>query len=56
MKAINKKLLKKKQKQDYDRTHMSKREIKVDDIVLLKNNLIGSERSFHKNRSVLTLL
>ena len=35
---------------------MSKREIKVDDIVLLKNNLIGSLRSFHKNRSVLTLL
>ena len=27
----------KKQKRDYDRTHMSKTEIKVDEIVLLKN-------------------
>ena len=32
------KLLRKKQKRDYESRHMSKTEIKVDDIVLLKNN------------------
>ena len=32
------KLLRKKQKRDYDRTHMPKTEIKVDDSVLLKNS------------------
>ena len=36
--ADNIKAAQKKQKRDYDRRHMSKTEIKVDDIVLLKNN------------------
>ena len=31
-------LLRKKQKRDYDRTHMPKTEIRVDDSVLLKNS------------------
>ena len=35
--ADNIKAAQKKQKRDYDRTHMSKTEIKVDEIVLLKN-------------------
>ena len=34
----NIKAAQKKQKQDYDHRHMSKTEIKVDDIMLLKNN------------------
>ena len=36
--ADNIKAAQKKQKRDYDCRHMSKTEIKVDDIVLLKNN------------------
>ena len=36
--AGNIKAAQKKQKRDCDRRHMSKTEIKVDDIVLLKNN------------------
>ena len=36
--AHNIKAAQKKQKRDYYRRHMSKTEIKVDDIVLLKNN------------------
>ena len=36
--ANNIKAAQKKQKWDYDHRHMSKTEIKVDDIVLLKNN------------------
>ena len=55
--ADNIKAAQKKQIRDYDRRHMSKTEIKVDDIVLLKiNDLIGRVGSFHKNGSVLTLL
>ena len=56
--AENIKAAQKKQIRDYDRRHLSKTEIKVDDIVLLKttNDLIGKVGSFHKNGSVLTLL
>ena len=40
--ADNIKAAQKKQIRDYDRRHMSKTEIKVDDIVLLKiNDLMG---------------
>ena len=36
--AENIKTAQEKQKRDYDRRHLSKTEIRVDDIVLLKNN------------------
>ena len=56
--ADNFKAAQKNQKRDYDRRDMCKIEIKVDDIVLLKNNKRFDQKggNFHKNGSVLTLL
>ena len=49
--ANNIKAAQKKQKWDYDHRHMSKTEIKVDDIVIEKqqNDLIESVGRFHEN-------
>ena len=51
--AENIKAAQKKQKRDYDRRHMSNPEIRVDDMVLMKNNKesIGKTGSSHKNGS-----
>ena len=48
----------KKQKRDYDRRRTSKTEIKVDDIVLLKNNKRFDQKDgkFSQNGWVLTML
>ena len=56
--ADNMKATQKKQKRDYDRRRTSKTEIKVDDIVLLKNNKRFDQKGgkFSQNGWVLTML